>query len=75
MLTVTREKIAMSLFTGTIIALFIFIGNLEKISLNNILIISIEVILILISLKVILDPSTDLHFIGNPLRKILDIKK
>jgi hypothetical protein len=74
MLNVTREKIAMSLFTGAIISLFIFIGNIEKISLNKLFVFLILGTIILISLKIILDSKTDLHFIGNKLRKLLNIK-
>lgn len=71
----SKEKIAMSLFSGAIIALFIFLGNIENnISLYKILVISILIGIILISLRVILEPSTDLHFIGNIIRKILRIK-
>jgi len=69
-----KEQIAITLFTGTIISLFILIVDLVKTFFCKILVFLILGEFIIISLKVILDPSTDLHFIGNIIRKILRIK-
>ncbi len=70
-----KEQIAIALFTGAIISLFLFIGNLVENFYLKILALLILIGIILISLKVILDPSTDLHFIGNIIKKFLKIKK
>ncbi|MBU2104371.1 MAG: hypothetical protein KKF67_01165 [Nanoarchaeota archaeon] len=70
-----KQQLAISLFTGAVIALGILIGDIEKISLNKLLVCSIFIILIIISMKIILDPSTDVHTIGNIIKKILRIKK
>ena len=69
-----KEQIAIALFTGAIISLFLLIGNLVEEFYLKIIVILILVGIILISLKIILDTSTDLHFIGNAIRKILRIK-
>mgnify|MGYP001603543509 CR=1 len=69
-----KEQIAIALFTGAIISLFLLIENLVERFYLKILVILILIGIILISLKIILDPSTDLHFIGNITRKILKIK-
>jgi len=68
-----KEQIAITLFTGTIISLFILVGDLVKTLFNKILVLLILGEFIIISLKVILDPSTDLHFIGDRVRKILRV--
>lgn len=69
-----REQIAITLFTGSILALFLFIGNQIENLLGKMMFISFMAIFIAISLKVILDRSTDLHILGDPLKKILNIK-
>ena len=69
-----KEQIAIALFTGAIISLFLLIGNLVGEFYLKIIVLLILIGIILISLKVILDTSTDLHFIGNIIRKILRIK-
>ena len=69
-----KEQIAIALFTGAIISLFLLIGNLVEESYLKIIVTLILIGIIFISLKIILDPSTDLHFIGNIIRKILRIK-
>ena len=69
-----KEQIAIALFTGAIISLFLLIGNLVGEFYLKIIVLLILVGIILISLKIILDTSTDLHFIGNTIRKILRIK-
>lgn len=69
-----KEQIAIALFTGAIISLFLLIGDLVESFYLKILALFILIGIILISLKVILDPSTDLHFIGNIIRKFLRIK-
>lgn len=73
--TIPKQQMAGSLLAGAIVSLSIFIGGLENFSLNKLLIVGILIVLILISLKVILDKSTDLHFIGNPLKFLLGIKR
>ncbi len=70
-----REQIAIALFTGAIISFFILIESLSENLFYKILILLILFIIIYISLKVILDPSTDLHFIGNISKKILRINR
>ena len=70
-----REQIAIALFTGSVIAFFILLNELSNSLIFKIVIILILLILIFLSLKVIMDPSADLHFIGNILRKILNIRK
>ena len=69
-----KEQIAIALFTGAIISLFLLIGNLVEESYLKIIVTLILIGIIFISLKIILDPSTDLHFIGKIIRKILRIK-
>jgi len=69
-----KEQIAIALFTGAIIAFFIQLNDLIENLLFKISILFLLIILIIISLKVLLDPSTDLHFIGNIIRKFLNIK-
>jgi len=69
-----KEQIAIALFTGAIISLFLLIENLVESFYLKIIGLFILIVIILISLKIILDPSTDLHFIGNIMRKILKIK-
>ena len=69
-----KEQIAIALFTGAIISLFLLIGDLVENLYLKMLVLLILIGIILISLKVILDPSTDLHFIGNIIRKFLKIK-
>lgn len=69
-----KEQIAIALFTGTIISLFLLIENLVERFYLKILVLLMLIVIIFISLKIILDPSTDLHFIGNTIRKILRIK-
>ena len=69
-----KEQLAIALFTGAIISFFILIGNFTEPYSLKIIVLLILVGIILISLKVILDPSTDLHLIGNPIKKILRIK-
>jgi len=69
-----KDQIAIALFTGTIIALFIFIGSLAKTFIHEILIIIIFIIIIFISLKLLLEKSTDLHYVGDIVRKLLRIK-
>lgn len=66
-----REQIAIALFTGAIISLFLFIGDLIENFYLKILIIIILIVIIFISLKIILDPSTNLHFIED-IKKILE---
>ncbi|MBU2562776.1 MAG: hypothetical protein KKF68_03895 [Nanoarchaeota archaeon] len=68
--TKPREEIAIGLFTGSIIALFIIIGDLAKSIFQKLLIIFILIELIIISLKVIRCRSTDMHFIGDILKKV-----
>ena len=74
-----KETIAISLFTGAILAIFVFIGNLAKdfiFQKSNFifgLIFSIEFLILIclsiyISLKVLLNPSIDLHIIGDIFR-------
>lgn len=70
-----KEQIAIALFTGTIIAFFILLDGLIENLCYKILILLILIVLIGMSLRVLLKPSTDLHFIGNILRKILKINK
>ena len=69
-----KEQIAIALFTGAIISLFLLIGNLVEEFYLKIIVILILTGIILISLKAILDSSTDFHFIGNIIRRILRIK-
>ena len=69
-----KEQIAITLFTGAIISLFLLIENLVEVFHLKILIILILMIIIVISLKAILDTSTDFHFIGNIIRKTLNIR-
>ena len=69
-----KEQIAIALFTGAIISLFLLVENLVESFYLKIIGLFILIVIILISLKIILDPSTDLHFIGNIMRKILKIK-
>jgi len=71
----TKKQIAIALFTGAIIALFIFLGDLVETSFDKVFVLLNLVVIILISLKVILDPSSNLHFIGKIIRKILRINK
>ena len=68
-----KEQIAISLFTGAIISLFLIIENLVE-GFFKLVVLFALIIIITISLKVILDPSTDLHFIGNITRKILNVR-
>ena len=70
-----KEQIAIALFTGAIISLFLLIENLVESFYLKILVLFILIVFILISLKIILDSSTDLHFIGNIIRKILKIRE
>lgn len=69
-----KEQIGIALFTGAIISLFLLIGDLVENFCLKILTLIILIMIIVISLKIILDPSTDLHFIGNIIRKLLKIK-
>ena len=69
-----KEQIAIALFTGAIISLFLLLGDLVESFYLKGLIILILIVIILISLKIILDKSTDLHFIGDIIRKVLNIK-
>jgi len=69
-----KEQIAIALFSGAIISLFLLIGDLVENFYLKILVLLILIVIILISLKTILDPSTDLHFIGDKIRKLLRIK-
>jgi len=69
-----KEQIAIALFTGAIISLFLLIGDLVESFYLKILALLILIGIILISLKIILDPSTNLYFIGNIIRKFLKIK-
>jgi len=70
-----KEQIAIALFTGAIISLFLLIENLAESFYLKMLVLIILIGIILASLKIILDPSIDLHSIGNVFRKILKINK
>lgn len=70
-----KEQIAIALFTGTIISLFVLVGSFIEPYYMKIIVLFALICIILLSLKVILDPSTDLYFIGNIIRKILKIKR
>ncbi|HJX50527.1 hypothetical protein A3K73_03875 [Candidatus Pacearchaeota archaeon RBG_13_36_9] len=70
-----KEQIAIAMFTGAIISLFLLIENLVENFYIKMLVLLLLMGVIIISLKVILDPSTDLHFIGNMIKKILMIRK
>jgi len=65
-----RKQIAIGLFTGSVISLFLIIENLAKTFFQKFLIISILIMLILISFKIIRYPSISLGFIGDKLKKI-----
>lgn len=69
-----KEQIAISLFTGAIISLFLIIEGLIENFLDKILVLSILIIIIFISLKLILDSSADLHIFGDMIRKFLRIR-
>ena len=69
-----KEEIAIAIFTGAIISLFILIGEFVENLYIRITIISTLIVFILASLKVILDKSTDFHSIGNIFRFLLHIK-
>ena len=70
-----REQIAIALFTGAIITLPILILDLAETLCQKILISFILIIFIFISLKVILEPSTNLHFFGKYIKKFLNIER
>jgi len=69
-----KGQIAISLFTGAIIAFFIILKDLVANFFYEVLVLLILGIFIIISLKVILDPSTDLHFIGDYIKILLNVK-
>ena len=65
----SRKEIAIGLFTGSIIALFLIVEDLAKTTFQKILIIFILIILILISFKILRYPWISLGFIGDKLKK------
>jgi len=70
-----REQIAIALFTGSIISLFFLIESLVRnfnLGLPTLLILIIG--FIFLSLKIMLEPSADLHHIGNIIRRLLNIR-
>tara|TARA_Y100000034_G_scaffold135729_1_gene208823 strand:+ start:1861 stop:2088 length:228 start_codon:yes stop_codon:yes gene_type:complete len=70
----SKEQIAIALFTGSIIASFILVGNLLETFIYKISILIIFIFIIIFSLKILLDKSTDLHWIGDIFRNSLRIK-
>ncbi|MBS3076636.1 hypothetical protein J4481_02760 [Candidatus Pacearchaeota archaeon] len=59
-----KEQIAMGLFTGAVIAFFIFLGEIGRNFLKEILVLSALILTIFLSLIILLNP-TDLHIFGN----------
>lgn len=66
----TREQIAIALFTGAVIAFFILLEDLSENLFWKILVFVLLIAVIRMSLKVILKPSTDLHLIGDILKRL-----